>query len=1280
MKKIFYKTIRILAYAAATIIILLAISIELFRLFLPRVPEYQDDIKAEVSAAIGLQIEFSDMDARWGISGPELAFYDTEFIHHDEENKHTNQLLRAEEVRIGISLIKLIFEQVFIVDRLVITKTTIDVQQSESSDYQIKNSLLKEFLESKSKDLKMSQNMEIIGEKIELRVKKFNVENIYFFEVLNSQIKFDKKNIIFDSIIILPDYLGQQLTISASKLYLGDEDNNNWDVFLDADGIILSDWSNLLEIQYQFQSGIGDMEVALAISDEKISSLSSDLNFNDVSLMEEDKFNFSGRIEADFNDNDWLVAINDLQLSINEKSWPKTSFQFQSALDEIGNTLTLNVEASYLNLDDFKIFKPWLDKDLSNLFFELKPSGEIKNFIASVSEINSVKPQFNLSAELEKVGFIGLSNEFDIKDFSGLVRANHAGGLLEINSNQLSLNFPEYFPTEIFLDKADGTIIWRNSKNQTTIISNSIAINNDVINSDSNIQLILYKNGLAPVIDLESDWNILDIAQAKQYIPRKILNPNLFNWIQMALVSGSISQGTTILNGTLDKFPFDDGQGQLSMRASVRDMNFKYHKLWPAVENLDVELILDNNQLYTIRNQSMSAGIPITNAKVSIPNLRNPVLNVESFFEGSIEPIHKFSMQTPISGFFDDQLENIKVGGDVSLGFNLKMPLRKKSFDDFEFQLQMNNSNGSLKFANFGPSITNLKGQVLVNRNQIKSTELKGLFLGEEINISIKRSKDPGYGVIATFNGIVDEDGLINELGLPLESIAKGAIKYESEISFPSGNTDVKLPLSLRVNSDLNGLELNLPAPFGKSIDSSLSMSNDIFFNLGEELIESVGFVENNFAWQLNFNKVEESWNFDRGVIMLGETQLQSADTKGLHIRGLTNEIRFKDWLNFSSKNKKENLLSKIRSIDLTIGDLYLLGQYLEDHRVRVDRSALEWLIQVNGNDVIGSVFVPYDFNSGREMVFNMEKFRLPGDESENKKISDLDPRKLPAMRLSATEFALGDRYFGSVEAVIEKTEKGLVATNFSSSDASFTINGKGGWLANETDPLGSHSYFVANLISNDVDQTMDRLNYTPGIDGNQMLIDFDMNWSGNPRPDFLDMSNGEVKIQFGNGQLKEVEPGAGRVFGLMSILALPRRLSLDFRDVFSKGFGFDKITGTFKIEKGITFTCDLSLEGPAADIGIVGKSDITKRTYDQAAIVYPNVGNTLPIVGAVVAGPQAIPALLIFSQIFKKPLQGVGQAYYSIEGSWDEPDVESTDSLEFVNSSETVCQMLAEG
>ena len=135
---------------------------------------------------------------------------------------------------------------------------------------------------------------------------------------------------------------------------------------------------------------------------------------------------------------------------------------------------------------------------------------------------------------------------------------------------------------------------------------------------------------------------------------------------------------------------------------------------------------------------------------------------------------------------------------------------------------------------------------------------------------------------------------------------------------------------------------------------------------------------------------------------------------------------------------------------------------------------------------------------------------------------------------------------------------------------------------------------------------------------------------------------------------------------GLMSIVELPRRLSLDFRDVFNKGFGFAKIAGTFRIVGGEAYTCDLSLEGPAADIGIVGRADLAGRDYDQAAVVSANFGNTLPIVGAVVAGPQVAAALLVFSQIFKKPLQEVGQVYYGIGGSWDAPVVETTTAEDF--------------
>ncbi len=162
---------------------------------------------------------------------------------------------------------------------------------------------------------------------------------------------------------------------------------------------------------------------------------------------------------------------------------------------------------------------------------------------------------------------------------------------------------------------------------------------------------------------------------------------------------------------------------------------------------------------------------------------------------------------------------------------------------------------------------------------------------------------------------------------------------------------------------------------------------------------------------------------------------------------------------------------------------------------------------------------------------------------------------------------------------------------------------------------------------------------------------------------------DGSVRVEFGTGQLDDVEPGAGRVFGLMSVVALPRRLALDFRDVFDRGFGFDAITGTFRLVDGEAYTCDLSLKGPAADVGIVGRAGLVDEQYQQAAVVSANVGNTLPVVGAVVAGPQVAAALLIFSQIFKKPLQEMGQIYYTVEGPWDNPVIDSADAPAFAQA-----------
>ncbi|MDH5620244.1 MAG: hypothetical protein OEZ11_16655, partial [Gammaproteobacteria bacterium] len=382
--------------------------------------------------------------------------------------------------------------------------------------------------------------------------------------------------------------------------------------------------------------------------------------------------------------------------------------------------------------------------------------------------------------------------------------------------------------------------------------------------------------------------------------------------------------------------------------------------------------------------------------------------------------------------------------------------------------------------------------------------------------------------------------------------------------------------------------------------------------------------------------------------------------------------VRLEDWLNLSrSGNRNVGAADRIRSIDLSIDDLFAIGQHLQNHHVRLDRSANDWLVQIDGEDVSGSVFVPYDFGSERAMIVEMKRLRLPGDDITPPSDSTLDPRSLPPISLTAEEFILGDRYLGTVEATLVRTEDGLETEKLIATDESFGIVGAGRWVADENEALGSRTYVMATLNSNDVRTTLAQLDFAQGISGESMGIVFDLSWGGGPRASFLDVLDGEVQMRLEKGSLEEVEPGAGRMLGLVSFVALPRRLSLDFRDVFNKGFRYDTIIGSFDVADGVASTCDMYLDGPAAMIGVVGQVDLANSVYEQGAVVSANVGNTLPIVGAVVGGPPGAAAMLIFSQIFKKPLQSVGQVYYGISGPWEEPAIDSIDSNAFVRYGE---------
>lgn len=1267
MKGLLQRLFKFVAYSVAGVVILLAIVVGLFRLFLPRLPEYQDDIKSWASAAIGMEVEFSGMDARWGLSGPELAFYDTELIRPSTQAR----VVAAEEVRIGVALTRLLADRTLVVDRVVVRDTRAEVRQREDGHWWIQGIPVTELLNMRGDRSQSLSDVELIGEDIEITLLQPGDERPRFFGVPRATASIDKNRLAFAANVNLPDDLGSELGIVATQRLTLPADERDWDVVIEADDVELAGWSELQRIgERRLLSGSGDVDLSLEVGSDGVRNASADVDLQDVALAEEDFFDIGGRFELNVTADGWLIAAENFQITTAELEWPEASLRAEVSTDDEGKIALMDVRASYVNLSNASLVMPLLSAEQRQRLVEFEPSGIVRNLVATLSDVGSESPRFDVAAELESIGLAAAGSRPGIRGFSGTLRANRLGGRIEIRSTDMVVDIPEYLPQAINIELADGTVIWRRTDKSTTVLSDSIRIRNDVFDSQSNVQLIIDDEESSPVIDLASTWSITDLSAATQYIPKKIVKAKLYNWFQSALVKGSIPQGMTTLKGPLDKFPFDNDEGQFLLEGSVRDLTFKYHPQWPAAEMSEMEVALDNMRLYSVRNRSTSVGNQTVDAKVEIADLRQPALTIESVSTGTLESIRAFSVQSPVGDVFGGQLDRISVSGDASFTLDLRVPL--KSPNEFEFTSRVRSNNGTLAIAGFPARVTELIGEVTISRDAISSESLGARFLGRDVAVDLAMSEDPRFSIVANTRGSAAAAAIIAELGLPLDGLISGAMNYESRLLFPRSKQEDPAPFTIQIDSDLQGFGFEFPEPLDKPADTTMPLNADIRFLPGGNTIESTGIAQNGIAWQVAFKHRDAAWDFDRGVVSIGGVDLQPAATRGLHIRGNAGSVRLEDWLSLSRGGyKKTGAADRIRSIDLVIADLYAVGQHFRGHHVRVDRSARDWSVRVDGDDAVGSVFVPYDFDAGRTMVLEMERLYLPGDDESDGEPSTLDPRELPAIILTADDFALGDRRLGAVDIRVQRVEGGLEATSITTKDDSFEITGTGRWIADVSAPLGSRTTTTATLTSSDVMRTMARLDFAPGIDSDHMQVIVDLSWSGGPRADFLDVLDGEVQVEFGDGQLEEVEPGAGRVFGLMSIVALPRRLSLDFRDVFNRGFGFDGIAGTFRIEDGESYTCDLSLKGPAADVGIVGRASLANRDYDQTAVISASVGNSLPIVGAVVAGPQVAAALLIFSQIFKKPLQEVGQVYYGIRGSWDGPVVENTDAEDFARHSE---------
>lgn len=173
------------------------------------------------------------------------------------------------------------------------------------------------------------------------------------------------------------------------------------------------------------------------------------------------------------------------------------------------------------------------------------------------------------------------------------------------------------------------------------------------------------------------------------------------------------------------------------------------------------------------------------------------------------------------------------------------------------------------------------------------------------------------------------------------------------------------------------------------------------------------------------------------------------------------------------------------------------------------------------------------------------------------------------------------------------------------------------------------------------------------------MNMQADLRWDAPPLDVNLDNLQGTLEFHVGKGRVTGVNPGVGRLFGLLNLGALQRRLTLDFTDLFHEGYSFDRIDGRFSIGGGEAQAEAVTIVGPAADLAITGRAGLLTQDYDQIVTVTPEISTTLPLAGAIAGGPVVAAALLVAEQVMGEEVNKLIRYQYRVTGPWSDPQIE---------------------
>jgi uncharacterized protein (TIGR02099 family) len=833
-----------------------------------------------------------------------------------------------------------------------------------------------------------------------------------------------------------------------------------------------------------------------------------------------------------------------------------------------------------------------------------------------------------------------------IRGLSGHVEANEGGGTAALEVKSGAIELPKVFSEAVPLDFFTANAGWTRHDGTVDVeIKNASFANvhaaGSVAGSYHGPKTVNGEVDGAGSIDLNGVLVRAEARDVWRYIPIAI--PVTQAWLKQALLAGESRDVRFRLKGPLKEFPFpNDRNGVFEVVAKVTGATLDYAPGWPPVTALNGDAVFRGSRMEIRSKGGAIFGLRLPEVTATIPDLINhdQVLRVEGVAEGPTADFLRFVATSPVTTQINRFTQDMKATGDAKLDLVLDLPLHRTKEAKVKGTLLVQN-NGVVLDPRL-PPFENFGARIAFTERDFAVSDGRALMFGEPLSFAAANQADGA--ITANVAGTLDMEAARILWPHPMLAYFDGQTQWRGSISVRN-----KIA-TIRFDSTLDGVKSTLPAPLGKSASTSMPLRVELRERPGRQGILSIN-LDKVASAQLLLDGSAAS-GIGRGTINLGG-QATLPKESGLWIRGNLDAVDLDAWQAVQSGLKHDDSPSPLAGIDLRVGSLDVSRRRFHDLRVEASRDGDNWDATLTSDQVAGDV--TWSPAGDGKVEARLTRLALPAAAAQTeigKPATNADSR-LPSVDLIADSFNFEGRELGRLTVLAAPETSGwrLQRLEFVNPDSKFSMNGR--WVIAEV----SRTDVNVLLDVSDVGKFFARMGWPDAMQGGTATIEGPLAWTGNPTRFDIPSLSGQLKLEAKKGRFKQIEPGVGKLLGILSLQALPRRVTLDFRDVFSKGFSFDRISANTKIASGVAQTQDFLMLGSAARVAMQGNVDLGKETQDLVVRVTPSLSEGIAIAGAIV-NPAIGVAALIAQKALKDPLSQIASFDYELTGTWADPNI----------------------